>query len=91
MQGGGAAVQGAGVQGAGVQCALAGGTSLLLFEWRSLMDRSDELKERPAEDARDTGEGIKRDGDVLGLGGSPVPESADAPTTEYDPASVRQR
>lgn len=32
-----------------------------------------------------------RDGDVLGLGGSPVPKAPGDPTTEYDPGSVARR
>ena len=54
------------------------------------MDRSDEYRD----DARDVEEvtvGEERTGDILGLGGAPVPKSTDDPSTEYDPEAVSQR
>lgn len=50
------------------------------------MDRSDERKRDRIEN--DTPE---REGDVLGLGGRPVPKSPGDPTTEHDAHSVAQR
>lgn len=56
------------------------------------MDRSDELrKNRPADAATDSDDPTARDGDVLGLGGAPVPKAPGDPTTEYDEQSVAQR
>jgi len=56
------------------------------------MDRSDELRDnRSADAASDNDERMARDGDVLGLGGSPVPKAPGDPTTEYDEKSVTQR
>jgi hypothetical protein len=56
------------------------------------MDRYDELKDnRSGDDSRTTDECVNREGDILGLGGSPVPKAPGDPTTEYDEESVRQR
>ena len=56
------------------------------------MDRSDELRDNRSADAtRDNDERITRDGDVLGLGGAPVPKTPGDPTTDYDEESVAQR
>lgn len=50
------------------------------------MDRSDERKPDRTDD-----ETPEREGDVLGLGGAPVPKSPGDPTTAHDPHSVAQR
>ena len=56
------------------------------------MDRYDEVKDdRSVDDASNTDERVTREGDILGLGGSPVPKAPGDPTTEYDEESVRQR
>ena len=56
------------------------------------MDRSDELRDnRPADTAIDSDERPARHGDVLGLGGAPVPKAPGDPTPEYDEESVAQR
>jgi hypothetical protein len=56
------------------------------------MDRSDELRNnRSADVTTDTDDRMARDGDVLGLGGAPVPKAPGDPTTEYDEESVAQR
>lgn len=63
------------------------------------MDRSDELrKEREAREERERREAreqpaddVKREGDVLGISGAPVPKAPGDPTTEYDEESIRQR
>jgi hypothetical protein len=39
----------------------------------------------------DGADGPKRQGDILGLGGSVVPKSADDPATEYDEESIARR
>lgn len=49
------------------------------------MDRFDEKK-----DGDDAGE-MERTGDVLGLGGGPVPKEPDDPSTSDDPESIAQR
>ena len=49
------------------------------------MDRFDEKKDR--EDADE----MARAGDVLGLGGGPVPKTADDPTASNDPESIARR
>ncbi len=53
------------------------------------MDRPDELRDR--DDVNDVEETTRRDGDVLGIGGTTVPKTPGDPTTEYDPESVRKR
>jgi hypothetical protein len=64
------------------------------------MDRSDELKPGHTHDhthdhLRDEIEHDDdrpvREGDILGLGGAPVPKTPGDPTTEYDADSVAQR
>ena len=49
------------------------------------MDRHDEKK------VNDTDEMSTRDGDVLGLGGAPVPKMPGDPSASDDPASARRR
>ena len=56
------------------------------------MDRSDELRDnRSADASNDNDERTAREGDVLGLSGTPVPKAPGDPTTEYDAESVAQR
>jgi hypothetical protein len=50
------------------------------------MDRHDERKPHDTDDAAD-----RRSGDVLGLGGSPVPKRPGDPTASDDPASAARR
>lgn len=50
------------------------------------MDRYDEKKDHTDEAAESP-----RDGDVLGLGGSPVPKAPGDPTADDDPESVSKR
>jgi hypothetical protein len=47
------------------------------------MDRRDEFD-------RDLGD-VERTGDILGLGGAPVPKSPDDPSAEQDPEAVAKR
>ena len=53
------------------------------------MDRHDEAKDVHVD--HDSEVTPPRDGDVLGLGGAPVPKQPGDPTTAYDPESVAQR
>jgi hypothetical protein len=58
------------------------------------MDRHDEAKDlrpMPADDTTPESDTPKREGDILGLGGSVVPKSSVDPTTEYDDESVARR
>lgn len=49
------------------------------------MDRYDEKKDR------DDADEVERMGDVLGLGGGPVPKAPDDPSVAHDPESVARR
>lgn len=53
------------------------------------MDRHDEARDRRTDDV-DTDE-TARSGDVLGLGGTPVPKTPGDPTAAHDEQSVAQR
>jgi hypothetical protein len=53
------------------------------------MDRHDERKH--VHDDRDEDQVPERTGDVLGLGGAPVPKSPGDPTTEFDEESRAKR
>ena len=55
------------------------------------MDRPDELKERVLNATRDDEDSVVRDGDILGLGGSPVPKSPGDPSASHDAESVHRR
>jgi hypothetical protein len=56
------------------------------------MDRSDEAKHSGSTGEFASGGGQSgREGDVLGLGNSPVPKGPGDPGTEYDAESVRHR
>jgi hypothetical protein len=57
------------------------------------MDRFDERKHdrSDADDTTPADNTPAREGDVLGLGGAPVPKMPGDPTTEYDDESVAQR
>lgn len=53
------------------------------------MDRSDELRRDARVDEKATGS--EREGDILGLGGAPVPKEQGDPSTAYDEESVERR
>jgi hypothetical protein len=53
------------------------------------MDRYDEAKDRQTDDVAT--DDTTRAGDVLGLGGAPVPKAPSDPTTAHDPESVARR
>ena len=55
------------------------------------MDRSDEMRDNRSADVASDNDEPLRSGDVLGLGGTPVPKAPGDPTTEYDEESVAQR